>query len=789
MDNRSLQLLEFQKVLAHLADLTVSVPGRRAAAMLSPCADPRELAGRQGLLAECLELRRDAALKLTEFSSLDGLFEDTGGESAKIDLDALFAIQAVLAQAGLAREILAPRETPRGMPEAARPMLREMALAAPVPHKTEAALRRCLSPDGGLRDESSPELFSARAEIRSIHRRCTRQVKDYVQEQGLSPFLQDDFMTISSDRYVLPLKSNFKGRIPGIIHDYSQTGETCYFEPFFLVEVNNRLQELKKEEREAEIKVIATLTVLCRQEWDALFATYRLLVELDLLFACAALAEATGGVIPEIREGAPVHLPGARHPLLILGRKGPAGVVPQDILLEPRHRALIISGANAGGKTVCLKTLGLLGLMALSGLAVPAQSGCSMPFWRKMFVFLGDEQSLEDHLSTFTAQIRHVSRAWPEVDAGTLVLLDEFGAGTDPAQGAALAQAVVDGLLEKNAWLAAATHFPALKAYGLSKPGVRAACMLFDPAGKKPLYRLAYDQVGASVALDVAREHGLPEDILEKAHRYLLLEGADSSSILDRLNALALHKQREIDELAELRAAEKKKTAAIRERYEKRLATLIDEVRESSRDITRSYQEGRLGRKQAQKALAEAGKRLIEEQAAARPESAATVASPGPDFESLAPGDHVHLQSWNKSGRILEKDLRRRMLKVDMGGVCVWVDARDVAGASAEKTARGGGGWSVTAAEAESGAAKKATPAFVLDLRGRRADEAVVELAAFLDDSVLRGRTALEIVHGKGTGALRREVHDFLRTSPLVAAFELAPADRGGDGMTMVELA
>ncbi|MEF3695836.1 endonuclease MutS2 [Desulfolutivibrio sp.] len=787
MDTRSLQLLEFPKVLGYLADFSVSVPGRRASMALTPLADMELLSERQGLLAECLELRRDAVFDLSEFPSLDGLFESLGGESVPLDLDALFAIQDVLIQAGQAREALAPREAPRGVPEPARPLLGRMAEAAPVPKKTMAALARCLAPDGGLRDESSPELFSARAEIRAIHRRCTRQVKDYVQEQGLSPFLQDDFMTISSDRYVLPLKSNFKGRIPGIIHDYSQTGETCYFEPFFLVEVNNRLQELKKEEREAEAKVLAALTLLCRQEWEALTASYRLLVELDVLFACAALAEAMGGVIPEVGANEPVRLPGARHPLLILGRSGGGAVVPQDIVLEPQHRALIISGANAGGKTVCLKTLGLLALMAFSGLAVPAAAGCSLPFWRKIFVFLGDEQSLEDHLSTFTAQIRHVSRAWPQVDETTLVLLDEFGAGTDPAQGAALAQAVVDGLLEKNAWLAAATHFPALKAYGLSKSGVRAACMLFDPAGKKPLYRLAYDQVGASVALDVAREHGLPEEILERAHRYLLLEGADSTSILDRLNELALRKQEELDELSAQKAEEKKKTARIRERFEKRLASLLDEVREASREISRSYQEGRLGRKQAQKALAEAGKRLIEEQAAVDP-APGTPAKPAvADFESLAPGDAVHLQSWNKSGRVLDKDLKRRMLKVDMGGVCIWVDARDAAAPSGGDSRPGGGGWSMKSDSEPSGRSPVAS--FVLDLRGRRADEAVAELAVFLDESVIKGRTQLEIVHGKGTGALRREVHDFLRASPQVASYCLAPADRGGDGMTMVELA
>ncbi len=787
MDTRSLQLLEFHKVLGHLADRAVSAPGRVACAALAPLDDPEALALRQRLLAECLDLFRDTGFRLAEFPDLERLFSALGNEASILDLDALFALQTVLHQAQEVRGILAPAEPGPGPAGGARPLLRDMAACSSWPGKTVSALARCLSRDGGLRDESSPELFSARAEIRAIHRTCTRQVKDFVQGQGLAPYLQDDFITISSDRYVLPLKSNFKGRIQGIIHDYSQTGETCYFEPFFLVEVNNRLQELKKEEREAEARVLAFLAGLCRQEREGLEAAYRLLVDMDVLLACAALAEALGGNIPDIGPDQAVRLPGARHPLLLLASPDPSRVVPQDIVLEPRHRALIISGANAGGKTVCLKTLGLLALMAFSGLAVPAAPGCGLPHWRKIFVFLGDEQSLEDNLSTFTAQIRHLSRAWPEVDQDTLVLLDEFGAGTDPAQGAALAQAVVDGLLEKNAWLAAVTHFPALKAYGLSKPGVRAACMLFDPAGKKPLYRLAYDQVGASVALDVARDHGLPEELLEKANRYLLMEGGDSGSVLDRLNALALRRQEELDELARLKAGEREKTAAIRERFQKRLTGLLDEVRENSREIARSYREGRLGRKQAQKALAEAGKRLIEENAVlSQPSPGTSAAHPVPDFEGLTPGDPVHLPGWNKSGRVVDKDGKRRMLKVDLGGVRLWVDAREVAEASEGGPGKGGG-WSVREGASREGASPGA-PAFVLDLRGRRADEAVAELASFLDESVLRGRTQLEIIHGKGTGALRREVHEFLRTAPQVASFCMAPADRGGDGMTMVEL-
>ena len=225
-----------------------------------------------------------------------------------------------------------------------------------------------------------------------------------------------------------------------------------------------------------------------------------------------------------------------------------------DLIFRPTDRALVISGGNAGGKTVCLKTLGLLAIMTLAGLPVPAAKGSVIPWWTSIHAFIGDEQSLDDHLSTFTAQIRHLGNAWEATDRRTLILLDEFGAGTDPAQGAALAQAVLDGLLERGAHVVAATHFPALKTYALTREGVRAASVLFDPGTKKPLFRLAYDQVGASQALDVAREHGLPESVLRRAEQYLLLDGQDMTAVMDRLNALAAKREGELDALSSVPA-------------------------------------------------------------------------------------------------------------------------------------------------------------------------------------------------------------------------------------------
>lgn len=772
MESRTLSLLEFPKVLDRLAGYAASEPAAAACRVLAPMGDAARLATEQQKLAEALELRRNRAFEFTAFPDIEPLFGVLESERRVLDLDALVALSHVLSRVAALREALGREEGDC--------VLGGIVYRTPWAKKTQAALARCLGPDGRLKDESSPELYSVRQEIRSIHQTILTKVKEFIAEREMGPLLQDDYVTISSDRYVLPLKANFKGRLPGVVHDYSQTGETIYVEPFFLVEINNRLQELKNEEREAEARVMAFLTGLARDERREVGASYRLLVDCDVLWAKAALCDAFGGTLPEVAQGRAVRLLAARHPLLALSGRDSA--VAQDLELAPDQRALIVTGANAGGKTVCLKTLGLLAAMALSGLPVPAGEGSSLPFFAKIFVFLGDEQSLEDHLSTFTAQIRHLSRVWPNIDADTLVLLDEFGAGTDPSQGAALAQAVVDGLLDRGAYLAAATHFPALKAYGLSREGVRAACMLFDPATKKPLYRLAYDQVGASIALDVAREHGLPEDILERANRYLLLDGNDTGLVFDRLNDLALRREHELEALVAKRLAEEGKIQKLKDNLKKAQDKLVEEIRELSRDIVRRHEAGRLGRKEAQKALADVRKRLIDESNELTGGPVGEAATAAFDLAVVAPGDSVQVTSWNKIGVVREKDLKRQAAKVDIGGVSLWVNVADLAPA-AGKPAKAGGALVVTPAASEAKGL-----GLVVDLRGMRADVAESELLAFVDNALLRGHGELEVIHGRGTGALRREVHRMLKDHPQVASFAIAPEDRGGDGMTMVTL-
>jgi len=773
MEQRTLVLLEFPLVLARVSALAASAPGRAAALALTPAGAPEEAARLRELTREAMILRAAKTLAVPDFPSLDGLFAYLAASRAPLDCDALFALHQTLRAAKNLRAKLAPDKPDGHVPET--PLLCALARDLPWPEQCERALARCLGSDGAIKDDASPELFSIRQEMRSIHQKCLRHARDFLQKEGMADFMQDDFITISSDRYVLPLKTNFKGRFKGIIHDYSQTGETCYFEPLFLVELNNSLRELKNEERQAEARILAYLTGMVRDREYDLRAVYSLMTELDLLSAKAALAGLYDGAVLRTEPGLPLYLTNARHPLLAL--EGSAK--PLRLELDEDQTGLIISGANAGGKTVCLKTLGLLAAMTMAGLPVPADSGGSLPFWRDIFVFMGDEQSLEGHLSTFTAQIRGLARIWPETGPQTLVLLDEFGAGTDPAQGAALAQAVVDGLLARGSHFASATHFPGLKAYALSTPGVRAASMLFDPASKKPLYRIVYDQVGASNALEVAREHGLPEEILARASKYLLLDGEGSARVFDRLNTLALDKEKAILELGRARAELKDKTKKMAETFGRQKDELLAQLKRQAQDILQRQAEDKIGRKQALKELA--ATRAALSRAADRLTGAESQAPDGtpPALEALKPGDRVRLPGFGKTAVIAEIDQRRGRLKVDMGGVAMWVTPGDVRAAVGPKSPKPAPVTAATPPRALS---------FSLDLRGLRADEAVAALESYLDQAILTGATQVEIIHGKGTGALRREVHEALRRSPAVDAFATANADQGGDGMTIVTL-
>jgi len=764
MDSRTLQLLEYPKVLQHLSHFAVSEAGRDACLSLLPETDPVRIAERSALVREAIHFCAFKDVRLAAFPDVAGVFAYLQSPLAFLDVDGLIGLFEMLKVAAALLERLGPADSER------YPGLAALVAGLTLPPKTWSGLSRCLAPDGTIRDEASPELYSVRQEIRRVHQMCTRKVQDFFQNKDLQFILQDEFLTISSDRYVLALKNNFKGRLRGIVHDYSQTGETCYFEPLFLVELNNDLQEYKQEERAEEQKVLRFLSELVRAEQRAIELTFDELVRFDGLLAICHFARHADAHVVDIAPGAPLSLIQARHPLLVFGQDH---VVPVDLELKAGQRALIITGGNAGGKTVCLKTLGLLGLMAHAGLPVTAAEGSTLPFWNNFVVSMGDEQSIEQSLSTFTAQIRHFSEVWPRIDTYTLVILDEFGVGTDPSQGAALAQAVVDGLLERQAWVGAATHFPALKAYGLSKDGVRAASVIFSPDTRKPLFKLGYDQVGASRALDVAREQGLPESILARAQDYLYLDAGDAEEIFERLNRLAAAKEEELDKArARTRDLELKFSRKL-EKLDQERSRMQKELREAAQEIMRQWREGRRGRKEALKEIAQ-----LRDSVAPSPETDEAIEKLS--IQAIAQGQVLLYLPWNKTGLVQEIDGKKERVRLDMGGVSLWVGLSDVQVSAKEK--HDGGKVVLKSAPAP------VTP-LRLDLRGMRADEAESELSRFLDKALLAGRTEVEIIHGMGTGAMRRMVHEHLKRSRAVGDFRLGNADEGGDGVTKVALA
>ncbi len=778
---RTLHSLEFDKVVAYLESLCISSAGRILAAATKPLENADEAARAFSMLAEYqiwVSSPTNIKFTLTAYPDVAILLDNLGlpGQSSP-DLDAFWALRQMLREAKKAHDSLCDAAHCQHWPH-----LHELAQSCDMPEQLIAALNRCISDDGYLKDESSPGLYRLRNELRALHQGCLRKVRDYAQQYNMLPYLQDEFMTLSSDRYVLPLKANFKGRMQGIIHDWSQTGETCYFEPMFLVEINNRLQELKHEEREEERKIIDYLAGLLNDALPGARAANSLLARIDLLNAKKLLADYLDCASPTFSDADQgIELLAARHPLLALSRQEtgekPRGdrqnpVRPLDIILRPGDRVLVITGGNAGGKTVCLKTMGLLAVMAMSGLPISAASGSHLPWFDRVDAFIGDEQSLDDNVSTFTAQIDHLSKAWKYLDGHGLALLDEFGAGTDPAEGAALAQAVLDGLLDKKCFVLAATHFPALKSYALTKAGVRAASMLFTPDTGRPMFKIAYDQVGSSQALHVAQAHGMPEEILARARHYLLQDGQDPDAIMGRLNAIAAEREAEIEALKAERARADSILADKREKLDRERARLNGDVRAKISELMHAWKSGRANARQTIKQMSglreELGLGPIEESPSVLPEKT--------EFKI---GQTVLHTRFNRRGVIRDVDGRKKRVRLDMNGVSLWADMKDLRdsiGSSREKT----------------GTASKSIPtgggSLSLDVRGMRADEAIAEIERFLDRAILAGFGEVEIVHGRGTGALRRQIHDFLRTFPAISSFALAPEDRGGDGMTIVSM-
>jgi DNA mismatch repair protein MutS2 len=810
---RSQAALDWPQLLERLAAEAQSDAGRAGCLALPLAPDPAEARRRMAAVAELAALlRRGETLPSLAAPSVDAVL--SSAEKALVlgpeEVRPIGALCAVAA--GVPRFFLA-LPLPAGRP----PTPHVDALAAEVdPQQPLAvAIAETFDAAGEIRDAVSPELARLRREREHLQGRARDAVEDLMRSDEYASVLQDQFFTIRADRYVLPLKASAKSLGLGIVHDTSRTGETVFVEPTALVSVNNRLKVAELEIRRESRRILEELTARVAAAAPALRATAAALAALDVCAASARLGRAYDGIAVEIVEQPAIELREARHPLLTLrAARERFPIVANDVALGGQAaRLLVISGPNAGGKTVLLKTVGLAALMARAGLLIPAGSGSRVGFFDVVLADIGDHQSVMGDLSTFSGHLANVAailRQGEAPEAGpALVLLDELMAGTNPDQGAALARATAEALAERAGLAVITTHYDSLKALGESDPRFVNAGMEYDLEELRPTFRLAVGTPGRSYALDIAARMGLPGPLLARARALAGASSVGLEAVIATLEARDAELERETRRLADARAAlansEEDQRAAtqaleLRERALARdtrdaIEAAVREAREALRAIVREAQRAGSARaaEEARLALAQAASAALGRlPAVPAPAAAAVAAAP-----ALAPGTRVFVPSLGAEGTVARAPDARGRVKVTVGNITVEADAAELAG--------GKGKASAPAAAGRRGASRApagpppataedplalASPggANTLDLRGERADEALSAVEAFLDRAALDGRSPVFLVHGHGTGALRKLVRSYLQGSPYVARWAPGEPRQGGDGVSVVEL-
>jgi DNA mismatch repair protein MutS2 len=673
----------------------------------------------------------------------------------------------------------------RGL-EAVAPRIAALAGALPRVSDLAEALRRSLDDEGVVRDEASPRLRQLRRELRERRRRIVADLERLFQSPDADRIFAERFVTLRHGRYVVPVRAEARARVRGIVHDRSQSGQTLFVEPADAVEANNDLVQTTREEEAEVARILATLTDAVRERGDELERLVAMVGELDWVFARGHLAERMDATRPVIAPGGDVSLRAARHPLLLAQswRDGPRGVVPVDIEITRERPLLVITGPNAGGKTIALKTLALHALMAQVGCHIPAEDGSRLPVFERLHAIIGDDQSVAENLSTFSAFVKQVREILADADARSLILLDELGAGTDPDEGAALAQAILEELAERGALVMATTHLEPLKAFASTHPRARNASVEFDGATLAPTFRVVYDRPGQSYALTIAARLGLPPDLIERAQGHRSEQAARLAELLLRLDeqsrteaertraierreqdaAASLARAREHESQAERRAAQ----ALTRAKQD--ATQLLTEVR---RAVAAEWE--RLKRSDRSKRSLEEGRRRLNETAARLSPPAAPSAAA--DLAALVPGATVVAEHLGVRGQIAA--VAGSTATVRAGAVTLRVPLAALRPVEAAPERQ---------APAAIRVPEKTGVGSELHLLGRTTDEAREMVEQYLDDAFMAGLPTVRLVHGKGTGALRKTVRTLLSAHPLVASFRDGEPSEGGAGATVAAL-
>jgi len=673
------------------------------------------------------------------------------------------------------------------------PLVAELAELITEQKQTEDLIRSCIDEHGAVMDSASPELSRIRSELRSGQARVRDKLEDMVRNPSIQKMLQDALVTIRGDRFVIPVKQEYRSHFGGMIHDQSASGATLFIEPESVVNLNNKLRELKlKEEAEVE-KILRKLSAAVAEITDMLNADLGLLAQLDFIFAKAGLAYEMKATQPVMNDRGFLRIRKGRHPLIASDT-----VVPLDVELGNSYSAIIVTGPNTGGKTVSLKTVGLLSLMAMSGLFVPAEEDSQLCVFDGIYADIGDEQSIEQNLSTFSSHMTNIISILRDMTPKSLVLFDELGAGTDPAEGSALAIAILEYIHRMNCRIIATTHYSELKAYAFERQGVINASMEFDIATLSPTYRLLVGVPGRSNAFAIAERLGLPRSIIEHGRGQVGEEEQRVESMIASLEANRLtaeaerasaeESRREVETLRkELKAQQAKfeeQRDKLLEKAERDAAEAVAKARREADEIVAELR--RLAKEEgggvkehklidAKRRLDLAAPELRDRQPRAKAERP----------QAIAPGDDVRVLHLGQIGQVVELTSGGAEAVVQLGAMKLKV-AKD----GLELVSRAVAKRQAAAAKSSSSVTRSRGDQvrMELDMRGMNVEEGLIEADRFIDESLMSGLGQIYLIHGKGTGVLRTGIQDYLRRHRRVKSFRVGNYNEGGVGVTVVEL-
>lgn len=796
---RAEEKLGFESVRVRIVEACRSADGAERAALLGPTSVPDAEAALERVDRLQDLLRFSDPIPEVTFPSVGEALRRAAPEGAWLELEELHDIRQVAALARRMHTYLAARAEPGSA------LARTAASLVPLP-ELERALDGLLDAEGRIREDASPELRRIRLEATRSRERLRSELAATLRRAASEGWATEEQPTVRGGRMVIPVRAEAKRKLDGIVQDVSATGQTAYVEPAACVELNNDLRTLEAAERREIVRLLTVATAVVRASRSQLADDAATLAVVDVLVATARVANRLDARVPERAFDGVVDLRGARNPELLLRLgKGVDSVVPIDVRLDAATRMIVISGPNAGGKSVALKTVGLFASLLASGIPVPCDPGSRFDRFERLFVEIGDDQSVEDDLSTFSSHLAHLRAMLERADERTLVMIDEAGSGTDPDEGSALAQAALEMLLERGARCLVTTHHGPLKRFAHEAAGAANGMMAFDRETLRPTFRFVTGVPGASYAFEIADRLGLHPEVVRRATELVGSDRAAMERLLSDLDARNRDLERQLARAGEAaRAAEQRGRileerlgalqAARQEIRAKALSEAEAVLREANAAVERAVREIRESEAERD-VVAEARRRIeatreaVEKQRSRgekRSGARRAPRNPAPRSVSapvaLAVGDQVRLDGDGPTGEVLE--LREHEAVIAMGSArlrvarvrLVRVGGRRRQEVTVRQVSDRPSGWVAASARVR------------VDLRGMRVDEAIAEVVRFVDEAVAAGLQRVEILHGKGTGALRLSIHEYLSTRADISSIDEAPVDQGGAGVTVVSL-